>query len=78
MKRLIRNQQTKAYLAAGGGWTTDHADARSFESVMTLITEAVALPETALEEVLMMGEEPSGFDVILPLGKAERRAEVRS
>jgi hypothetical protein len=67
MKRLIRNRATKAYLAAAGGWTIDYAAAAIFPDTATLIRQAQEINGAHLEEVLMLGDQPSDQDVIIPL-----------
>jgi hypothetical protein len=54
-------------LAAGGAWTSESAEAVRFEDIVSLLRAASQLKETQLEEVLMFGETPSQYDVIMPI-----------
>ena len=68
MKRVIRNKKTRQFLAKDGRWTSDHTAAMVFANVKAVeaIYEAQSLKN--VEEVLMVGDEPSArYDVIVPL-----------
>ena len=81
MKHLVRNRATQAYLCADGGWSENVSVAVRFEDTMSMLTEILTLgvvDKTNLEMVLMIGEEPSSLDVVLPLFPAITVAELDS
>jgi len=68
MQRFIRNPRTGNFLDPHGNWTQDYSRARNFGDVMAVITTASQMKATRpLEQVVMVGIEPSTFDLYLPL-----------
>lgn len=67
MRRLIRNRLTGDYLGASDSWGQDYSVAIHFENTISVLRAARLLDRTNLEEVLMVRERPSAFDVVLPL-----------
>ena len=57
-------------MCADGGWSENLSVAVRFEDTMSMLKGILALDmadKANLEMVLMMGEEPSSLDVVLPL-----------
>jgi len=69
VRKFLRDKVTKAYAGEGGTWTPHLALAREFESTAHLVEVATAYTRSNLEMVLMMGDTPSQFDVVLPLSQ---------
>ncbi len=67
MRRLLRDRKTRQYFAPHGNWTQNATEAYHFSDVTALIQRAIALEEYELEEVLMFSEQPSCYDVVLPV-----------
>ena len=67
MQRVIQNRVTRAYLAARGGWTINYSEAAKFADALSLIRQAQAIPGAQLDEVMIVAEEPSPYDIVLPL-----------
>ena len=67
VRRLLREKSTGLFLSPDGGWTNEFEQARSFEDVGALITVAVRMRDRAFEEVLVLGETPSKFDLVMPI-----------
>jgi hypothetical protein len=65
MRRLIRNRRTHEYLGTDGKWTRDHEAALKFPDAMSLIQHALRLPEPDLDYVMMEGDTPSPYDLIV-------------
>ena len=68
MQRIIRNRASGLFFSQNGQWTPDPSQAQTFQSTQELIRAALKLGESELEEMLILGEVPSGLDVLLPLG----------
>lgn len=68
MKRLIRNKTTKEFFQFGGTWTQDAQFARNFDDIRSVVKAEQEYRLQNVELVLLMGDKPSKYDVILPLG----------
>lgn len=67
MKHIVRSKATRAYLSTDGKWVPDCRLARDFRSVELVISEVQRLMLRDVELVLLMGEQPSEYDVTLGL-----------
>lgn len=70
MKKLIRSQETKEFLAADGGWTSELSKARRFDdfSEVTLARTGLKLKEDELElYYLFYDNHVTELDVVCPL-----------
>ena len=68
LKRLVRNQATRAYMMSDGGWG-DFQSAQHFPDVhdALLACHKYGITE-AVDMVLVMGQSPSeDYDIALPL-----------
>jgi hypothetical protein len=70
MKRLIRDKGTKQFLTKEGSWTADISAAEDFGNAELAIAAKYNHNLNAVELVMMMEEQPSTYDVVLPLGSA--------
>ena len=70
MQRLIREKSSGLFLSTDGSWTQEHCKARRFDSLDALLKTAARLRKGQLEEVLMFSEEPSKYDLSLPISPA--------
>ena len=77
MKRLIRNRQTKEYFRRDGTWTKDTAAAREFLDIRSVMKAEKEHHLQNVELVLLMGDKPSRYDIVLPLGMTQKNATVR-
>jgi hypothetical protein len=75
MKRLIRNKLTKKYFRRDGTWTTDTAAAREFLDIRSVVKAEQEHKLQNVELVLLMGEKPDRYDIVLQLGTSARNQE---
>ena len=68
MTRLLRNKLTKEYFRRDGTWTKDTAAAREFQDIRSVVKAEQEHQLQNIELVLLMGDQPSTYDVVLPLG----------
>jgi hypothetical protein len=68
VKRLLRNKLTRQFLTSGGVWTNDISSAESFADIRSVVTARQKLDLENVELLYLMGETPSDYDVIIPLG----------
>ena len=66
MKRVIRNKNTRQYLQENGSWGKPDS-ALDFDSLSDVVNFVQQRSLTDVELVLMMGDAPSVYDVILHL-----------
>lgn len=67
VKRIVRNKTTREFLSADGKWVADCRLAQDFRSMELIIWEVQRLMLKDVELVLLMGEQPSDYDVTLGL-----------
>jgi hypothetical protein len=70
VQRLIREKSSGLFLSTDGSWTQEHGKALRFDSLDALLKTASRLGKGQLEEVLMFSEEPSRYDLALPISPA--------
>ena len=74
MKRLIRYKVT-GWFFRKGRWTQDVHRATVFESVVSLLDAVAAHNLIDVEGFLLVGDEPSDYDIVFPIAtKGERVA----
>jgi hypothetical protein len=65
---MIRVRATRAYLQAGGQWSSDYRRAEHFQDVFTAVRACQIHKLRGVELVLQLGDTPSDlYDVVLPL-----------
>ena len=67
MKRLIRSKADGKYFDGRGRWSDEATRALCFEDSFAAFKAAKKHHLANVELVLMMGEEPSSYDVIMEL-----------
>ena len=67
MKRFIRNKKTLQYLKSDGLWTNDIKSAMVFADAMCVNLICMQRKLEDVEAVLVIGEQPSPHDIIVPL-----------
>jgi hypothetical protein len=67
VQRLLREKASGLFLRPDGGWTSDYAEARWFESIDGLLQAGSSLKGWELEEYLMLGESLSDYDMVIPI-----------
>ena len=82
LKKVIRNKATRAFFSAGN-WTTDIEAAEKFTDMVSVLQVQKQYQITDAEVVLLMGEQPSMYDVAIPLngetsGSTEREERLRA
>ena len=71
MKRLIRNKRTGRFFTRAGEWTEDVSVALNFISVRAVVEVESQLGLKDVELYMLQGEEPSSYDIVVPLGIPE-------
>ena len=72
MTKLIRNKGTGRYFAAGK-WVENFEEAEKFQDVLTVLETCKQHHLSDVEIVMLTGEKPSGYDVILSLKELRSR-----
>jgi len=76
--RLVRHKTTQAYWGNDGEWTCDHASARHFEDIQSVLRFQRQWNLSEIELVLQTGPEPSPeYDIVLPLKDPPPDADAR-
>ena len=71
MKRLIRDKRTKKFLTVTGSWTTDVSAAEDFGNIELVIRDEQHHSLTDVELLMVLEDEPSSYDIVLPLGNGQ-------
>lgn len=67
MKRVIRNKADGKYFQGDGAWSDQLSQAVCFEDFLSAVKAAKEHKLASVELVLMMGEEPSAYDIAMEL-----------
>ena len=83
MQRLIRAKSSGCFLGNDDTWTPEYAKARNFENFQSLLVTASRLQVGELEEVLVLYDRPSQYDLSLRIlpglrERLEAKFQVRS
>lgn len=71
LKHTIRSKATRTYLSADGKWVSDCRLAQDFQTPAVAISEVRKLKLRDVELVLLMGQQGSEYDVVLPMLPSE-------
>ena len=80
IKRFVIDGSTGKFLAQGGGWTVDEAEALNFDGILEVIA-ACAKEQIPDAQVLLRFAGPPAYDMRLPLrhhAPPQRVDDVRS
>ena len=72
MKRLIRSKRNRKFLAPDGSWTKDTSAALAFSDIRAVVKARQEHRLENIELLLLMEDQPSQYDIVLPLGPAPR------
>lgn len=67
VKRVIRRKGGGVYLSADGKWVADSRLAQDFANAEMALSAVQGLRLQNVELVLLIGEQPSEYDIALPL-----------
>ena len=67
MKRVVRSKVTREYLRIDGEWSHCLEQAYCFPSTPSVLEIVQKQKLTNVEMVLMINEQPTNWDIVLPL-----------
>jgi hypothetical protein len=77
VQRLLRDRATLEYLCPDGTWGRDIALARKFQDIQEVLSVASSIPAKDLEVLMILSDEPSVYDIVLPIMPQRHSLEDR-